>query len=485
MVWGGTNSMAQRKSNSMLEQARKLVQEGRYSEARKVLEVEIRQRPGWPEGLEILANIDLEEDNFETATRRVLQILQARPQSPTLLTTYGFCLLRQGDFEKAEVQFRKSLKLSPTLAASHLGLGRIHLSELKTGEGLQALQEVMRLAPQLPDSYFYASEAYGSLHDLPGQINSLEKYLSLEPKSRPERVQNAKALLGFFQNLKKEGIEEIEDKDRSYELTIQPFYGLMLVEGRVNGEGPFRLLVDTGATSTVISDKLLEQLNIPSIASTVTHCVGGDGRISTQLCKLSSLEIGDLKLTNLPVSSFDNAIFAGLIDGVLSTSTLSQFLITLDYPEQKIFLNPRPASLVPQKNSTLLQSKFRVLGNLILAPVSINGQPPRNFLFDTGAVTSTLSKRQASSLGVQENTPNSKVDIQFAGACGVTKSVLSVSEVTLGFAGQKSKYAQILAVDLQEISKELQTEVAGILGGDFFSKFRVTLDYPNTALTLE
>ena len=185
------------------------------------------------------------------------------------------------------------------------------------------------------------------------------------------------------------------------------------------------------------------------------------------------------------MSSFDNAIFAGLIDGVLSTATLSDLLVTLDYPEQKIVLNPRPASPVPPKSGSFSQGRFRVLGNLMLVPVSINSRSPRNFLLDTGAVTSTLSKRQAKLLGVQENTPDSRVDIQFAGACGITKSVLSVNGVALGFAGQKSKYAQILAVDLEEISRELQTEVAGILGGDFFSQFKVTLDYPSTTLMLE
>jgi hypothetical protein len=207
------------------------------------------------------------------------------------------------------------------------------------------------------------------------------------------------------------------------------------------------------------------------------------------LCKLSSLEVGDLKIRNLPVSSFDNAIFAELIDGVLSTSTLSDFMITLDYADRKILLTPKSdsSSSAPKAplSSTRLQSKFRVFGNLVLIPVSVNGQAPQNFLFDSGAVTSTLSKRQASLLGVNEDTPDSKVDIQFAGACGITKSVLSVSGVSLSSFGQVLKLKQILAVDLAEISKELETEVSGILGGDFFSRYRVTLDYSTTTIKLE
>ena len=77
------------------------------------------------------------------------------------------------------------------------------------------------------------------------------------------------------------------------------------------------------------------------------------------------------------------------------------------------------------------------------------------------------------------------VDLQFAGACGVTQSVLSVPSVNLGLHGLKIDYAQILAVELKEISKEIQTEVSGIIGADFFSKYKVSLDYYNTTLTIE
>src|SRR5216117_2935039 len=121
--------------------------------------------------------------------------------------------------------------------------------------------------------------------------------------------------------------------------------------------------------------------------------------------------MGSFEIENLPVASFDNEIFAGLIDGVLSTADLGNFLVTLDYPDRKILLAPRSSAEAPAPtpsgNTQSTRSEFLILGNLILVPVSINRQAPKNFLFDTGAVTSTLSKRQAALLGVHENTPNS------------------------------------------------------------------------------
>jgi len=38
-------------------------------------------------------------------------------------------------------------------------------------------------------------------------------------------------------------------------------------------------------------------------------------------------------------------------------------------------------------------------------------------------------------------------------------------------------FPQVVAIDLKQISKTIGTEVAGIIGYDFFSDYRLTLDY--------
>jgi hypothetical protein len=60
-----------------------------------------------------------------------------------------------------------------------------------------------------------------------------------------------------------------------------------------------------------------------------------------------------------------------------------------------------------------------------------------------------------------------------------------VDRVDLSLQTLKVPYAKILAVELKEISKELRSEVSGILGGDFYSKRKVTIDYRNTKLIFE
>jgi tetratricopeptide (TPR) repeat protein len=481
------SALVQERPETGLAKAEAFFLEGDLLGAKKALQDFLLRQPHSVDALNLLANLFLLEDDFEKASQQINRALKLMPNNPKLLATNGQCLLRQGDFKQAEIQFRKSVQLDSKQAVAHLGLGRLQLTRLKPEEGLASLHQAILSNPDLEDSYFFASEAYGAEKNLPMQIESLQKYLEFKPKFHLERTQNAEALLTFFRSLVKEEPAKINDLSRSHEIEVQPFFGLMLVEAQVNGEGPYRFLVDTGATSTVLSESLLDHLKINPIATAVVKCVGGTGKTATKLSKATKLQVGDLEISNLPIASFNNEIFAGLIDGVLSTADLGDFLITLDYSDKKIVLTPRSdaSQKSASKGAELARSEFRILGNLILVPVSINQQSPQNFLLDTGAVTSTLSKRQASLMGVTESTPNSKVDIQFAGACGVTQSVLSVSEVNLKFSGLNQDYKQILAVELKEISREIQTEVSGILGGDFLSKYKVTLDYRDATLTIE
>ncbi len=485
----GFQLAAENKEVYRLDHAEALFKQGEVSSAKKELQGYLGLHPASLQGLVLLTKLFLTEDDYDKAAQQIQLALKQSPSHAGALATYGHCLFRDGDFAAADAHFRKSLQIDSKQADAYLGLGRLYLTKQQLDESLEAFQKAIHLAPEQEDNYFFASEAYGAKKDYSKQIESLEKYLSLKPRSDEERVRNAEALLIFFRSFEKQQVARIVNSSLSYEIPFQPFYGLMIVEGRVNGEGPFRFLVDSGATSTVLSNSLIEELKIPIISTAVVKCVGGTGKTGARLCKAEKLKIGELEIQNLPVSSFDNTIFAGLMDGVLSTADLADFLITLDYPDQKIQLNPWSRAKVIKSSvkasPDVIQSDFRILGNLILVPIAINRQNVRNFLFDTGAVTSVLSKRQAAVLGVREDSPNATVDIQFAGACGVTQSVLSVERVDLGLAKFKMDFAQILAVDLKEISKEMRTEVSGILGADFYSKRKVILDYRDLRLTIE
>jgi hypothetical protein len=98
---------------------------------------------------------------------------------------------------------------------------------------------------------------------------------------------------------------------------------------------------------------------------------------------------------------------------------------------------------------------------------------------------SALSTGTARRLGVDEKEAVSQMELQFAGACGVTETVLPVKDASLQVQDLSKEYEQILALDLKEISRELQAEIQGILGIDFWGKRRLTVDYDTATLWIE
>ena len=55
--------------------------------------------------------------------------------------------------------------------------------------------------------------------------------------------------------------------------------------------------------------------------------------------------------------------------------------------------------------------------------------------------------------------------------------MLKVPNVTFKTAKNTESFPQVVAIDLKQISKMIGTEVAGVAGFDFFSDYKVTLDY--------
>jgi len=55
--------------------------------------------------------------------------------------------------------------------------------------------------------------------------------------------------------------------------------------------------------------------------------------------------------------------------------------------------------------------------------------------------------------------------------------VLKVPNVTFKTAKNTETFPQVVAIDLKQISKMIGTEVAGVVGYDFFSEYKLSLDY--------
>ena len=120
------------------------------------------------------------------------------------------------------------------------------------------------------------------------------------------------------------------------------------------GTEPIRLLVDSGATGTVIGTKAAERLKLQVKESTEQAFGGGDKAISIQLTHIDALSFGQTQFQNLecvvmPLVYLASYSKAG-IDGILGADCLAASGAVLSIADATIIL-PKHVVLVSEANS--------------------------------------------------------------------------------------------------------------------------------------
>lgn len=161
--------------------------------------------------------------------------------------------------------------------------------------------------------------------------------------------------------------------------TLRDSIGRIWAPVFINGKGPFRLVLDTGATRSALLPRVARALQIPMQASTMrVHGVTGSSDVST--VDVQQLEVGDLlmKSSRLPIVA---DVFGGA-DGVLGNEALGDKRIFIDFRRDRIEIttshSERPGvgmSKIPLKLTR---------GQLLSFKTNI-GSVPTTAVIDTGA----------------------------------------------------------------------------------------------------
>lgn len=115
--------------------------------------------------------------------------------------------------------------------------------------------------------------------------------------------------------------------------------GRPMIQLEVNGQGPYRFVVDTGAGLSVIDDGIATELGLEVVGSQQLQSPGSPGRIQGRRVRAARLETGPLTIERPTLATMDLAAYsAGTIDGVLGRPHFAGLLLTLDYPNARIVL---------------------------------------------------------------------------------------------------------------------------------------------------
>lgn len=116
---------------------------------------------------------------------------------------------------------------------------------------------------------------------------------------------------------------------------------LIVLDARINGS-PRRLVLDTGASQTMLDSTAARDLHIDAADRRTARGAGGD--IEVSMAPLKSVTVGDARVENLTSIVSDVSPIAeklgGNIDGVLGYDFLSRFRLSIDYAARMLTLDP-------------------------------------------------------------------------------------------------------------------------------------------------
>ncbi|HAI13795.1 MAG TPA: hypothetical protein DCM28_18965 [Phycisphaerales bacterium] len=121
--------------------------------------------------------------------------------------------------------------------------------------------------------------------------------------------------------------------------------GLPIVSVLINGQGPYRLLLDTGAEITCLNRRVMRELNLPPSDYKWQQFTTSSGKLNIKSYKhIQTMTIGNAQLKNLDAMEIgitSDVISQNIpIDGLLSVRVFYNLLMTIDYQDNQLTIAP-------------------------------------------------------------------------------------------------------------------------------------------------
>ncbi|MFL6209938.1 MAG: tetratricopeptide repeat protein [Pyrinomonadaceae bacterium] len=124
-------------------------------------------------------------NDLTAAAEALRAALRLAPDNFTPLLNYGVVLFYQKEHAAAAAQFRQALKQRDSSAGAHFFLARTLIKLGQYQEAEKEFQQTIQIGGgEADESYRYLGGIYKELGDNARAIAALEKYLSLEPKTK-------------------------------------------------------------------------------------------------------------------------------------------------------------------------------------------------------------------------------------------------------------------------------------------------------------
>ena len=263
----------------------------------------------------------------------------------------------------------------------------------------------------------------------------------------------------------------------SSRLPFTDLAGSVVVDARIDGQGPFHFVLDTGAGTTVITPRLASVLRIGGSKADEAHGTGPQV-VQVQTTTLDTVEVGDRAITGvaaaiipLPPDITYQGRF-GTIDGLIGYSFLKHFVTTIDYATHTVILADLSQSDLPV-NVTRLPLEVSRQG-IPLVPASVDGHGGR-FEIDTGNNGDSFLSAAFVLKNALDTQYPSGIESEASGVGGHASSrTVRLATIELGSVALHALPFRLLLTTPEVRAGE---EPSGNLGYELLKRFRITLDY--------
>lgn len=469
-------------TKKIIKRADKLLRQGKLLEAEVFLKRAADAHPNDSAIKLRTAYLHLKHRRIVDAYNISLNIAQNENRNSYAFAVLGASLLTAGRFPEARQILVNAIKLNRKEALAWTSLGLLEFYENNIDEGILNLREAVYLEPNHPDYVFSLAQALARSEQYKEAARGYVKYLAISKGLDDDRRARIKGLIDFMEYLGgKHELYAIGGADETA-IPIRIVGNRPVLEVRVNGRSkPLNFVLDSGSGATVLSRETAELLGLRPIArGGHAKGFGGDGRFEIVYGFVNTMEIGDVKVRNIPVYIRQFHSPANRVDGYIGLSLVSKFLTTIDYGENTFGLIRKDSEKADSVRSVGTAIPLRLTSSGFLSgEVRLEGvEEPVNFIVDTGSSVSVISDHLSRLESVSSFVGNNKMRV--IGAAGIEENVSSYILPKISFGPLSQSDISAISLDLDTINTTTGFEQAGILGGNFLRNYRMTFDFKNS-----
>jgi predicted aspartyl protease len=116
----------------------------------------------------------------------------------------------------------------------------------------------------------------------------------------------------------------------------------ILVQATIDRENTFWFMLDTGASGVIVSKRIARKMNLPFSENTTKVSTPSGKALFSPLLRVNSLSVGGAEFNNFDALPLDlknmRKKLKHEVDGILGFPLFANILLTIDYPQQTIFL---------------------------------------------------------------------------------------------------------------------------------------------------